>query len=158
MGRPDLGAGLDSSPGEGGAAFENPSDEAIRKLLASAHRIAVVGLSAKPARPSHGVASYLRRHGYEIVPVNPTYPAVFGERSYPSLDDVPGHVDVVDVFRRSDAVGPVADAAIRIGARALWLQEGVIDVAAALRAQAAGLIVVIDRCMAVEHARLIARA
>lgn len=135
--------------------FQNPSDEEIGLLLTSAHRIAVVGLSAKPSRPSYAVASYLRRRGYEVVPVNPNYDSVFGVRSFPSLDAVPGHIDVVDVFRRSDAVGSVADDAVRVGAGALWLQEGVIDADAACRARSSGLFVVMDRCVAVEHMRLV---
>lgn len=141
-------------PRRGSLGFENPPDSSIRGLLASAKRIAVVGLSANPARPSHAVASYLKRRGYEIIPVNPTYPTVLGAHSFPALDDVPVPIDIIDVFRRPDFVGTVADAAVRIGAGALWLQEGIIDRDAAIRARSAGLIVVMDRCIAVEHARL----
>src|SRR5579859_6526312 len=99
---PEASSDDDDHSGTEIRSFHNPSDEAIRRLLEGVRRIAVVGLSVNPSRPSNAVAGYLRRHGYEIVPVNPNYPSVFGERSYPSLDDVPGSVDVVDVFRRSD--------------------------------------------------------
>jgi len=128
------------------------SDVADR-ILASAHTIAVVGLSPDPRRPSHGVARYLQRVGYRIVPVNPMVAEVLGERAYPSLRDLPQPVDVVDVFRRSEFVGPIVDDAIAIKAGAVWLQDGVIDEAAASRARAAGLDVVMDDCMMRRHAQ-----
>jgi uncharacterized protein len=125
-------------------------DDQIRELLAAARTIAVVGLSANPARPSHGVASFLQRHGYRVVPVNPNLGApVLGEEPYASLRDVPFPIDIVDIFRRS------VDDAIAIGARAVWMQLDVIDHDAAARAAASGLGVVMDRCIAVEHGRLL---
>lgn len=127
------------------------SPEAIRRALAG-KTIAVVGLSSDPARPSYGVARYLQRQGYRIIPVNPNEQKVLGEQAYPSLREVPVPVDVVDVFRRPDAVPEIVEDAIAIGAPVLWLQQGVIHPQAAARAQAAGLAVVMDRCMKVEHA------
>ena len=123
------------------------------KILSSARTIAVVGLSANPMRPSHGVARYLQRAGYRIIPVNPNLDEVLGVRAYPTLRDVPEPVDVVDVFRRSEFVGPIVDEAIAIKAGAVWLQDGVVDEAAAERARAAGLDVVMDDCMMRRHAR-----
>ena len=127
------------------------SPGAIRRALAG-KTIAVVGLSSDPARPSYGVARYLQRQGYRIIPVNPNEQKVLGEQAYPSLREVPVPVDVVDVFRRPDAVPEIVEDAIAIGAPVLWLQQGVIHPQAAARAQAAGLAVVMDRCMKVEHA------
>ena len=123
------------------------------KILSSARTIAVVGLSANPMRPSHGVARYLQRAGYRIIPVNPNLDEVLGVRAYPTLRDVPEPVDVVDVFRRSEFVGPIVDDAIAIKAGAVWLQDGVVDEAAAERARAAGLDVVMDDCMMRRHAQ-----
>ncbi len=127
----------------------NPPDDVIRKLLAEARTMAVVGASANPARPSHGVMSRLMRAGYRCFPVNPNEPEVLGQRAYASLADVPDKIDVVDVFRRSEFVPPVVDEAIRIGAKVLWLQEGVVHEEAAAKARAAGLVVVQDLCTAV---------
>lgn len=123
------------------------------RIFESARTIAVVGLSANPHRPSHGVARYLQEAGYRIIPVNPNLTEVLGERAYPTLRDVPEPIDVVDVFRRSEFVGPIVDDAIAIKARAVWLQDGVIDEAAATRARAAGLDVVMDDCMMRRHAQ-----
>jgi len=125
----------------------------LRALLEHATVVAVVGLSADPARPSHGVARYLQRVGYRIVPVNPNLATVLGERAYPSLTHAAGQqrIDVVDVFRRSVFAGAVVDEAIAIGARLIWLQQGVVDAAAAARARAAGIPFVMDRCLAVDH-------
>ncbi len=123
----------------------------ITELLRTAHTIAVVGLSSKKARPSHGVTDYMQHAGYRIIPVNPNETEVLGEKAYPDLDSVPEKIDIVDVFRRSEFVSDIVDAAIRIGARAIWLQEGVMDEAAAVRARKAGLIVVMDRCILKEH-------
>ena len=128
--------------------------DVIEKILKSARTIAIVGLSPNPARPSHGVARYLQRAGYRIIPVNPNVDGVLGVRAYPTLREVPGPVDVVDVFRRSEFVGPIVDDAIVIRAGAVWLQDGVVDDAAAERARAAGLDVVMDDCMMRRHARL----
>jgi predicted CoA-binding protein len=128
--------------------------DVVEKILRSAKTIAVVGLSPDPTRPSQGVARYLQRAGYRIIPVNPNVDEVLGERAYPTLSQLPGPVDVVDVFRRSEFVGPIVDEAIAIGAGAVWLQDGVVDEAAAERARAAGLDVVMDDCMMRRHARL----
>ena len=134
--------------------MEINSREAISQILEECRTIAVVGLSSNPSRPSNGVAGYMLRQGYTVIPVNPNESEVFGEKSYPTLADVPVKVELVDVFRRSDAAGEAVDEAIRLGARAVWLQEGVIDRAAAERARSAGLLVVMDRCWLKEHARL----
>jgi hypothetical protein len=123
----------------------------ITDLLRTARTIAVVGLSSKKARPSHGVTDYMQHAGYRIIPVNPNETEVLGEKAYPDLDSVPEKIDIVDIFRRSEFVSDIVDAAIRIGARAVWMQEGVVDVEAAARARKAGLIVVMDRCILKEH-------
>lgn len=122
------------------------------KILRSARTIAVVGLSTNPRRPSYGVARYLQRAGYRIIPVNPNVSEVLGERAYATLSELPGPVDVVEVFRRSEFAGAIVDEAIAIGAAAVWLQDGVVDEAAAERARAAGLDVVMDDCMMRRHA------
>lgn len=129
--------------------------EAIRGLLQQARTIAVVGISAKPDRPSHEVAHYLQRAGYTIVPVNPAYGEVLGQKCYPSLHEVPGKIDIVDVFRKPTEVMAVVDEAIAVGAASVWLQLGVIAPEAADKAAAAGLKVVSDRCTKIEHRRLI---
>ena len=125
----------------------------IRKLLEQAKTIAVVGLSPNPLRPSNFVAFYIQRHGYRIVPVNPRETEILGERSYPSLSAIPFPVDIVDVFRAPDAVPAIAREAVEIGAKALWLQFGVISPEGARIASNGGLDVVMDRCIKVEHAR-----
>lgn len=125
----------------------------IRELLDGANTIAVVGLSANPMRPSHGVSQYMQSRGYRIIPVNPGHDVVLGEASYRTLDDVPVPVDIVNIFRRSEHVAPIVDAAIRIGAKAVWMQEGIVDESSAERARAAGLFVVMDRCILKEHRR-----
>ena len=132
---------------------EQAADPAER-ILRSAHTIAVVGLSANPHRPSHGVARYLQRVGYRIIPVNPNVAEVLGERAYATLSELPGRIDVVEVFRRSEFAGAIVDEAIAIGAKAVWLQDGVMDEAAAERARAAGLDVVMDDCMMRRHAQM----
>jgi predicted CoA-binding protein len=134
--------------------FQNPSDAAIRNILAASRRIAVVGCSPDSQRDSHRIARLLLDKGHTVIPVNPTARTILGQRCYPSLRDVPAPVEMVDVFRRSEAAGAVVDEAIAIGARIVWLQLGVIDAAAAARAQAAGLTVVMDRCPAIEYRRL----
>jgi len=127
--------------------------DTIGAILKSAKTIAVVGLSSKPHRASFGVARYLQSVGYRIVPVNPRESEVLGERAYARLEDVPVRIDVVDVFRRSEHVPEIVESAIRVGAKAIWLQEGVVHEGAAERARQAGLLVVMDRCMLKEHAR-----
>ncbi len=127
--------------------------DSVRELLDRTKVIAVVGLSAKSHRPSHGVARYLQSVGYRILPVNPHEKEVLGEKCYARLEDVPLKVDIVDVFRRSEAVPAVVESAIAISARAVWMQEGVIHEEAAARARAAGLEVVMDRCILKEHAK-----
>jgi len=122
----------------------------ITELLASAKTVAVVGLSSKPHRASFGVAEDLQRSGYRIIPVNPNETEVLGEKCYARLEDVPEKIDIVDIFRRSELVSEVVDAAIRVGARAIWMQQGVEDEASAARARKAGLFVVMDRCIAQE--------
>lgn len=133
--------------------MELNSKETIRRILDECRTIAVVGLSSDPSRPSHGVSLYMRRQGYRVIAVNPNETEVFGEKSYPELAAVPEKIDLVDVFRRSDEAGKAVDEAIALGAKAVWLQEGVIDRSAAQRALDAGLLVVMDRCWLKEHLR-----
>jgi len=131
------------------------NDSDLKQLLQNTRTIAVVGLSEKPDRPSHHVAAYLQSVGYRIIPVNPSVLSILGVRSYPTLRDIPEPVDMVDVFRRSVAVPAIAQEAIAIGAKSLWLQEGVIHEEAAAMAKAAGLQVVMDRCILKEHERVV---
>ena len=133
--------------------MEINSQETIRRILDECRTIAVVGLSSDPWRPSNSVSAYMRRSGYTVITVNPNETEVFGEKAYPDLAAVPGKVELVDVFRRSDEAGKAVDEAIAVGAKAVWLQEGVIDSAAAQRALDAGLLVVMDRCWLKEHLR-----
>ena len=126
----------------------------VSEIIRSAKVIAVVGLSPKPDRPSHEVAAYLQAHGYQIVPVNPAETEILGEKSYPSLSDIPFSVDIVDVFRQPDAVPAIAEEAVKIGAKALWLQLGVISLEGATTAERGGLKVVMDRCLMVDHMAL----
>ena len=133
--------------------MEINSRETIQEILENCKTIAVVGLSSNSGRPSHGVASYMRRRGYKVIPVNPNETEVFGDKAYAKLADVPEKIDLVDIFRRSSEAGGAVDEAIALGATAVWLQEGVIDHAAAKRAQDAGMLVVMDRCWLKEHAR-----
>ena len=125
----------------------------IPDLLRKSRVIAVVGLSTKQFRPSYGVAEYMQREGYRIIPVNPHETEVLGEKAYARLEDVPEHVDIVDIFRRSEFVQPIVEDAIRMGASAVWMQEGVVDEQSAEKARAAGLAVVMDRCILKEHSR-----
>lgn len=127
------------------------SQDTIRRILDECRTIAVVGLSSDPSRPSHGVSSYMRARGYKVIAVNPNETEVFGEKAYPDLFAVPEKIDLVDVFRRSDEAGKAVDEAIAVGAKAIWLQEGVIDRDAAQRALNAGLLVVMDLCWLKEH-------
>jgi predicted CoA-binding protein len=127
---------------------------AIPELLRRSRTIAVMGLSSKKFRPSYGVAEYMLAQGYRIIPVNPNETEVLGLKSYASIEDVPEHIDIVDIFRRSEFVGPIVDSAIRVGANAVWMQEGVVHEDGAKKAREAGLVVVMDRCILKEHMRL----
>ena len=129
----------------------------IRRVLEEARTVAVVGASSDVLRASHFVAYYMKMHGYRVIPVNPNEREVLGEKAYPSLLDVPDKVDVVDVFRRPNAVPEIAEQAVKIGAKALWLQFQVISPEGAEIAQRGGLEVVMDRCMKIEHARFMGR-
>ena len=126
----------------------------LRRVLSENHTVAIVGLSANWYRPSFFAAKYLQEHGYKIIPVNPAYEEVLGERCFPDLAAIGGPVDVVDCFRRAEDIGPIADEAIAIGARVLWMQLGVINEEAARKAHDAGLEVVMNRCMKIEYARM----
>ena len=134
------------------------SSDPIAELLKSSHTIAVVGLSSNKFRPSYGVAEYLQHAGYRIIPVNPNETEVLGERAVARLEDIREKADIVDIFRRSEFVPPIVESAIAIGAKAVWMQEGVVNEAAAERARAAGLFVVMDHCILKEHARRFRRA
>jgi len=131
------------------------SDAQIRKMLETASTIAIVGLSDKPDRESYRVAEYLQTHGYRIIPVNPTVDTVLGESSYARVADIPETIDIVDVFRKPDAVVAVVADAIEAGARVVWMQLGVVNQEAAKKAETAGLQVVMDRCIKIEHRRLL---
>ena len=130
-------------------------DTQITELLKNSKTIAVVGLSDKPWRPSFGVTQYMAGHGYEIIPVNPEISESLGKVACAALDDVAGPIDIVNIFRRSEFVGPLVDRAIALGAKCIWMQEGVRDDEAAERARAAGLSVVQDRCILKYHQRLL---
>ncbi|MCO6510610.1 MAG: CoA-binding protein [Aridibacter famidurans] len=127
--------------------------ETIKRILEECRTIAVIGLSSDPRRPSNGVAAYMQKTGYKVIPVNPNETEVLGEKAYPHLSDIPEEVDLVDIFRRPDKAGEGVDDAIERGVKAVWLQEGVIDRSAAMRAEAAGLLVVMDRCWLKEKYR-----
>lgn len=127
----------------------------VSELLRSSRTIAVVGLSSKRYRPSYGVAEYMQNAGYRIIPVNPFETEILGEAAYATLEDVPEHIDIVDIFRKSEFVPDLVESAIRIGAGAIWMQEGVIHEAAAAKARAAGLEVVMDRCILKDHRRML---
>ncbi len=132
---------------EGAKASADP----ILDILKNHKTIAVVGLSSNPTRPSHGVAEYIKSAGYRIIPVNPNEKEVLGEKSYARLEEVPEKIDVVDIFRRAEDVPPVVDGAIHVGAKVVWMQLGIENEAAAEKARAAGLIVIEDACIFVEH-------
>lgn len=134
--------------------MEINSSQAIKQILDEYKTIVVVGLSSNTWRASHSVSAYMQSKGYRVIPVNPNETEVLGERAYASLADVPGPVELVNVFRRSEEAGAVVREAIGLGAKAVWLQEGVIDTKAAREAVDAGLLVVMDRCILKEHARL----
>jgi predicted CoA-binding protein len=123
-------------------------------ILKNSHTVAVVGISSNPERPSYTVAKYLKEHGYKIIPVNPNEKTVLGETIYPDLSSIPEKVDVVDIFRKSEDVPPIVSEAIKIGAKAVWMQEGINNKEAALEALKAGLKVVVNKCMLKEHKKL----
>ena len=135
--------------------YQDPLE--IQRVLREAKTIAIVGLSGNPLRPSNFVGFYLQRHGYRVIPVNPREPEILGEKSYASLAEIPGPVDIVDVFRRPDAVPDIAREAVAIGAKTLWCQYHVISEEGARVAREGGLTVIMDRCLKVEHARYIGR-
>ena len=138
--------------------FANPSDDEIRALLGRAKTVAVVGLSPNAARPSHRIAKRLQEWGYRVIPVRPAVSEVLGERAYARLSEIPDRVDLVDVFRAADEIGPIVDECIALGMPAIWIQEGIVNEPAAERARAAGMTVVMDRCIAVDRRRLMAAA
>ena len=127
----------------------------VIKILKSFRDVAMVGVSANPDRPSNKVFQYLIENGYNVIPVNPTIDEVMGKKCYANLSAIPEKVEVVDIFRRSEDIQPIVDEAIKIGAKAVWMQEGIINNAAAKKAESAGLLVVMDKCMRKEHVRLI---
>ena len=135
-------------------SFENPDDAALRTLLRTVKTIAVVGLSPQPERPSYRVAQAMQRYGYRIVPVRPKIGEVLGEKAYPSLADIPFRVDLVDVFRAAEHVPAIVEQALALHLPAIWIQEGIVHDAAAQRAQAGGMTVVMDRCLLKETVRL----
>ena len=135
----------------GNGSASSAPDDPVTEILKTSHTIAVVGLSNRKFRPSYGVADYLKSVGYRIIPVNPRENEVLGEKCYARLEDIPEKVDIVDIFRRSEFVPEIVDSAIRINARAIWMQEGVIHPTAAERARSAGLAVVMNRCILKEH-------
>ena len=128
--------------------------DTLRRILSQSRVIAVVGLSADWFRPSYFAAKYMQEHGYTVIPVNPRYPEVLGQKCYRSLREIPGKVDLVDCFRKTEDIPPIAEDAIAIGAKVLWQQLGVNNEAAAAKARAAGLDAVTDRCVKIEHGRL----
>lgn len=146
MTRPTEGSNL----GAGHVPVHSAGDP-TSEILKTSRTIAIVGLSNRQHRPSYGVAQYLQSVGYRIIPVNPNETEILGEKSYARLEDVPERVDIVDIFRRSEFVPPIVESAIRIGARGVWMQEGVIHAEAAERARSAGLFVIMDTCILKEH-------
>jgi predicted CoA-binding protein len=131
------------------------SDQVMKEILLSTKTIASVGLSSNPEKVSYGVGAYLQEKGYRVIPVNPTVDEILGEKAYPNLESVPGEIDVVQVFRRPEDVPPVVTGAIKVGAKVLWMQEGIVNEEAAQAAREAGLEVVMDACMRATHQRLI---
>jgi predicted CoA-binding protein len=136
-------------------AFENPTRDEIKKILQEAGTIAVVGLSDDPAKISHQVSAAMQAKGYRIIPVNPNADTILGEKAYPSLKDVPGPIDIVNVFRRPEHTPPIAEEAVGVRAKTLWLQLGIVNDEAARIAQEAGLTVIMDRCIKVEDSILL---
>ncbi|KEO84375.1 CoA-binding protein [Tumebacillus flagellatus] len=137
--------------------FQNPTDEELVNVLKRSKDIAVVGLSGEVTKPSHEVAEYLQSQGYEIIPVNPNVDTVLGRKSHDSLLDLAGNVDIVNVFRRSHELPAIVEQAIKINAKVLWAQLDIVDEAAAKRAQEAGMTVVMDKCLKIEHSRLLGK-
>jgi predicted CoA-binding protein len=137
--------------------FENPDPEALREILLRVKTIAVVGLSPNPERPSHRIARRLQGWGYRVIPVHPGVAEVLGEKAYPRLADVPVSIDLVDVFRPAEAVAGIVEECISLDLPAIWIQQGIVNEAAALRAASAGMFVVMDRCISVEYRSLISR-
>ena len=131
------------------------NDQMMKNILLSAKTIASVGLSSNPGKESYGIVQYLKSQGYRIIPVNPTADEILGEKSYPDLESVPEPIDVVQVFRKPEDVPPVVDSAIKVGAKVVWMQEGIVNEEAAQKAREAGLQVVMDACMRATHRRLI---
>ena len=131
--------------------MSNEQEQIIKDILISTSTVASVGLSSNPDKPSYGVVSYLHGQGYKIIPVNPTAAEIMGEKAYPSLSDIPDKVDVVQIFRKPEDVPPVVEEAIKIGAKVVWMQEGIVNHEAAQRAEEAGLQVVMDTCMRAAH-------
>ena len=132
----------------------NPSDQELKELLTNATTIAIVGASSNPDKASYGIMQKLQKAGYKVIPVNPRETEILGERSYPSLIDVPERIDIVDVFRRSEHVGAIVDESLAVHPKLIWLQLGVVDAAAAQRAAAAGIALIQDLCIAIEHKSL----
>ena len=126
-------------------------EDAVREMLETTNTIASVGLSSNPEKESHWVVTYLKRQGYKIIPVNPNASEIMGEKAYPSLSEIPGKVDVVQIFRKPEDVPPVVDEAIKIGAKVVWMQQGIVNEEAGQKAQDAGLFVVMDTCMRAAH-------
>src|SRR5258708_24500365 len=135
-------------------AHQNPSDRELKQLLTDATTIAMVGASANPDKTSYGIMQKLQHAGYRVIPVNPRETEILGERSYPSLVDIPERIDIIDVFRRAEDTPAIADEAVTIGAKALWLQTGIVNEDAAARAAAGGLTVVMDLCIGATHSLL----
>jgi len=127
--------------------YTNPSDEQIKRILQKYKKVAVVGLSPDPSKPSNGVSRYLQGRGFKIIPVNPKETEILGEKAYPDLSSIPEKVEIVDIFRRPEYVPPIVDEAIKIGAKVVWMQEGIINHPAAIKASQNGIMVVMDRCM-----------
>src|SRR5438876_2485774 len=136
---------------DGGNSLGHPGTDAILEILKKYKTIAVVGLSSNPMRPSFGVTEYMQGKGYRIIPVNPNETEVLGEKSYPRLEDVPEKIEIVNVFRRAEEVPPVVESAIRVGAKVVWMQMGIENDAAAEKARAAGLTVIEEACILIEH-------
>ena len=134
--------------------MNNDYDQRMMGILKSTNTIASVGVSSNPEKESHGVVLYLKEQGYKIIPVNPTATEILGEKAYPSLSDIPEKVDAVQIFRKPEDVPPVVEEAIKIGAKAVWMQEGIVNEEAAQKAEEAGLQVVMDACMRATHRRL----